>query len=88
MPNLKERVERICDSFSGQRIDIPSRRSEIRPRLQKVHKLMSEVYEMIQMSSTNFDNYLTSLADEGKNEDGISKIGVFHCWLDKAYLTF
>jgi len=75
--HIRDRIQKICDSFSGQRYELPDLR-EIQPEIEKVTSSISDarnIYERTKQSLRDqlvqFDNIEGEAEDERKTSSTI-----------------
>jgi hypothetical protein len=58
---LRERLQRVCDSFQGDRFDLPKARDEIIERLSRSKSVLENLYNTLEFTIDNFKKYLISI---------------------------
>jgi vacuolar-type H+-ATPase subunit I/STV1 len=77
----------VCDSFLGDKFDLPESKEEIGHKLKKVNSNVENIYNTLQFTLDNFKKYLASI-HESKNLSGYSQIKVYYQYLKKSRLIF
>lgn len=58
---LRDRLRRICDSFLGEKYEMPSTKDEIFDRLSKSRNALDNLFNTLEFTIENFKKYLVSI---------------------------
>jgi len=68
---LKERLQKVCDSFMGTKFQIPATKQEIQQALKKAKREKDDVFNTLNVTLEQFKKYL-----QGLNSD--KRVGHFY----------
>lgn len=74
---IRDRVQKICDSFMGSRFDVPSLGDQLFDQLKQVRFQITEDRELLRSSKSQLRQYLTSI-NGNCNEQVPSQLEVIH----------
>ena len=66
MKKMRDRLERVCASFNGEKFEVPPSREDISYSLRKARESLEEVYNALHFSMEQFRNYLVSVNQDEK----------------------
>lgn len=84
---LRQRLQIVCDSFMGERFDLPKNLLEIKQQLIKTKNSLDNSYTTLVYSIDNFRKFLESV-HKNKLTEGYSLLKVYEQYLTKSKLIY
>jgi hypothetical protein len=79
---IRDRVQKICDSFMGSRFEIPSLGDSLLQEYERVRNQIQEDRSLLRVSKAQLKEYLRSINGDC-NQDTPSMLEVFHNFIAK-----
>lgn len=80
---LKERLRKVCESFMGEKYELPRTKDEIFDRLSKSKNALDNLFNTLEFTIDNFKKYLVSI-QHSTYANGHSILQVYKMYLKKA----
>ena len=84
---LRSKLEKVCDSFQTERLDMPGTKDEILQGLRKTKVNLDNLYNTLLFTLDNFKKYLVTI-HHNRHSDGFSIIKVYKQYLKKNKCIF
>jgi vacuolar-type H+-ATPase subunit I/STV1 len=82
---LRDRLKKVCDSFLGEKFNLPRTKEEIYDQLNKSKNALDNLFNTLEFTVENFKKYLVSI-QHSPLANGHSILQVYKMYLRKARL--
>ena len=86
--HIRERISRICDSFQGERYELPAR-NEIAPQIERIKSSIADARSVLEQTRTSLRDQLADFDKiDGDDDSNISTIYIYKMFLAKEKALF